>query len=472
MNINHLVCAALACISSVANARAADPVNFQAEIAPLLVQRCLGCHGEQKFRGEYQLHSLAAMFKAGASGTTAIVPGKPAASYLLQLVREADADERMPKDADKLTDGEIALLERWITEGASFGDAPPEASLVNTAQWKHPIAPDKYRRPFPITALAFDPSGKELAVGGYHEVTIWNVADGTLLRRLSGLGERTYSVAYTRDGSKLVVAGGTPARLGEVKLLSAADGTLVWHFGSFTDCALSVALSPDEQHLAIAGADNMARVIAMATGKEELRVKDHSDWIMSVCWSPDGRRIATASRDKTCKVFDATSGELVTTFAEHGEPVLSITYHSDGKHAISAGADSRIRYWIADDPGWENAEKMDKKKRHQIGEIGGFNGPVQRLAAVDGRLFACSSDKSVRQFELEKRSSVRSFAGHQEALFATDYHVGTRRLATAGLDGHVRIWDTETKDEKALVVATFIAAPGYQPPAAETASVK
>lgn len=457
------------CVASGAAVQAQE-VSFAQDIAPLLVKRCLACHGETKFKGEYQLHTLAALLEPGASGEAAVTPGKPQESYLLQLVREDNADERMPKGADKLAEAEIALLERWIAAGAKFDGAAPESSLVNVAQWRHPQPPEAYRRPFPITAMAFDPSGKELAISGHHEVTIWNAEDGSLLRRIDGLGERTYSLAYTKDGQRLAIASGTPAQLGEVRLVNAADGALVRHYGSYADCALAVAISPDEQHLAVAGADQTARVYELATGKPIAFCKDHSDWVTSVAFSPDGKRIATASRDKTCKVFDAASGELITTFPEHGEAVLAIVYHSDGKHAISAGSDNRIRYWIADDPGWENAEKMDKKKRHQIGEIGGFNAPIQHLVVADGQLFACAADRSIRQFELEKRNSVRSFEGHQDWLFAADYHAPSKRLASAGLDGEVRIWQTDAKEEKDRSLAVFFAAPGYQPAAQVSAT--
>jgi WD40 repeat protein len=441
---------------------ASGQVNFQRDVAPILVKRCLACHAEQKFKGEFQLHTFEALLKPGESDEAPITAGKPEESYLLTLITADDAEVRMPKDAPKLADEEIEVVRKWISEGAKLEGAEPTATLVNLAQWKHPDPPEVYPQPFPITALALRPDGAELAAGGLHEVTIWNVEDGSLVRRLKGFAERIYSIQYTKDGTQLAIAAGTPGQLGEVKMVSAADGALVRHFGSMADCQFSIALSPDEKRLATCGADHTVRVYDIASGKEELTIKDHSDWVMSVAWSPDAGRIATASRDKTCKVFDAKTGELVTTFPEHNECVTSIAYHPDGKHAISAGADNRIRYWLADDPGWENSEKMDKKKRHQIGESGGFNAPIQRLVVGGGQLFACAADQTARQFNVENRNQARSYSGHQEWVLAIDYHDATKRLATASLDGQVRIWKTDAKDEKELTQLTFFAAPGYK----------
>ena len=43
----------------------AQSVSFREQVAPILVRRCLACHGEQKFKGEYQLHTFEALMKSG-----------------------------------------------------------------------------------------------------------------------------------------------------------------------------------------------------------------------------------------------------------------------------------------------------------------------------------------------------------------------------------------------------------------------
>jgi dipeptidyl aminopeptidase/acylaminoacyl peptidase len=439
----------------------AQSVSFRQDVAPILVKRCLACHGEQKFKGEFQLHSFETLMKAGESGDVPIAAGKPGESHLYQLIVESDAALRMPKDTDKLADAEIDLIRRWIAEGAKFDGAEAADSIVNAVVWKHPDPVEAYPRPFPITSLAFRPDGKEVAVGGHHEITIWNADDGALVRRIKGVAERTYCLTYNQDGSLLAVASGTPAQLGEVKLFNPIDGNLVRHLASMTDCAFGVAFSADGQRLAASGADHKVRVFDVASGKQQLQLADHSDWVMNVAFSPDGSKLASASRDKTCKVFDSQTGSLLFTYADHGASVYAVAFNEDGGQAISCGADNRVHFWHSADQGFEDAD-MKKRKRQQIATASGFGGEVFAMTVRAGNVFACSADKSARQFDAAKRNQVRQFSGHNEWLYTIAFNEPTRRLAAAGLDGQVRIWNIDAKDESNLNVATFIAAPGYQ----------
>src|SRR5439155_1624700 len=115
-------------------------------------------------------------------------------------ITSSDKDERMPKDAKPLSSDQLALVKRWIEEGATFDAADPKAPLISIMTPPvHPPAPEPYRVPVPIAALAFGPDGKELFVGGYHEITVWNPDDGQLLRRLGNVGQRVYALAFKPD---------------------------------------------------------------------------------------------------------------------------------------------------------------------------------------------------------------------------------------------------------------------------------
>ncbi len=104
--------------SSPASAPPSDAVreHFETRIRPLLATHCYECHSKQseKLRAGLRLDSRAAILEGGESGA-ALVPGRPEDSPLMAAVRHETV--AMPPSA-KLSDEQIADLERWIREGA------------------------------------------------------------------------------------------------------------------------------------------------------------------------------------------------------------------------------------------------------------------------------------------------------------------------------------------------------------------
>ena len=170
----------------------------------------------------------------------------------------------------------------------------------------------------PITALEFSPNGSTIAASGYHEITFWKTADGTLDSRLTGLAERIYDIAYSPDGKWMATASGDPGVFGVAKLWRPEPGGCkpVRDLVETQDVVFSVAFSPDSKKIATAGADRTIRIFEVETGKLLSQIEDHADWIFAVAWSPDGKRLASASRDKTAKVFDVEKKESLVTFPD------------------------------------------------------------------------------------------------------------------------------------------------------------
>src|SRR5205085_2562456 len=83
--------------------------SFTNDIAPLLVQKCLTCHGPEKNKGGYRLDSFESLLKPGSSKEPSVTPGKPASSKLFQLITAADEDDRMPQKNEPLSASAIAL---------------------------------------------------------------------------------------------------------------------------------------------------------------------------------------------------------------------------------------------------------------------------------------------------------------------------------------------------------------------------
>ena len=115
---------------------------FETSIRPLLVEHCQKCHGPQKQRADLRVDSREAILKGGESGPAA-VSGKPGESLLLKAVRHLDPELKMPPE-QKLSDRQIADLERWVRMGLPF---PPNQAVKSAGRpedhwaFKPPVDP-------------------------------------------------------------------------------------------------------------------------------------------------------------------------------------------------------------------------------------------------------------------------------------------------------------------------------------------
>ena len=96
----------------------ADEIVYERDIAPILEEHCLHCHGADEQESGLRLDRRFGMLRGGDSGLAAIVPGKPAASYLVEVINHVDEDMAMPPDEEKIPSEQIKLLTDWIAAGA------------------------------------------------------------------------------------------------------------------------------------------------------------------------------------------------------------------------------------------------------------------------------------------------------------------------------------------------------------------
>lgn len=114
--------------ASVAQADERKVEFFEKQIRPLLINRCSKCHGARKQESGLRVDDRAAFFQGGDSGA-AIQPGQAGNSLLLARV-QARGDQQMPPDT-RLSDQEIAALQKWIADGAVWpGDSPVTRPVI------------------------------------------------------------------------------------------------------------------------------------------------------------------------------------------------------------------------------------------------------------------------------------------------------------------------------------------------------
>jgi len=126
--------------------QAADEVDYNRDVRPILAEKCYPCHGPDKKarKAKLRLDELSAAVKSGA-----ITPGKPADSELVERIFSDDPDERMPpkKSKTSLNPAEKELLRKWVAAGARTSShwafVPPQQAkppATRNASWpRNPI---------------------------------------------------------------------------------------------------------------------------------------------------------------------------------------------------------------------------------------------------------------------------------------------------------------------------------------------
>ncbi|MEL7160144.1 MAG: c-type cytochrome domain-containing protein, partial [Bacteroidota bacterium] len=97
-----------------------ERISFNADIRPILNANCVNCHGGVKQSGGFGLVFRENALGEMSSGAHAIVPGKPGKSELVRRLRHENPELRMPYEGPPLPEEEIALLEKWIAQGAEW----------------------------------------------------------------------------------------------------------------------------------------------------------------------------------------------------------------------------------------------------------------------------------------------------------------------------------------------------------------
>lgn len=109
--------AALFLLTTIPAAAADAVLTFEKDVRPIVKAHCTHCHGEEdKPKGGVDLRLRRFMHEI-------ILPGQPAKSKLIEIVRSGE----MPEKGKKLTETEIAVLERWIAQGAQTAKPEPTA---------------------------------------------------------------------------------------------------------------------------------------------------------------------------------------------------------------------------------------------------------------------------------------------------------------------------------------------------------
>jgi WD40 repeat protein len=316
--------------------------------------------------------------------------------------------------------------------------------------------------PVPLSALAFSPDGNWLAVGGYQEVLLWDLANTKLAKRLGvgQIGDFVRSVAFRNNGQWLAVAEGTPYGPGSVKVFDVNSGQPTLAVQEPKDAVFAVTFSPDGKLLAAGGADHVARVWSVDENKLAGELRGHTDWVLGVSFSADGKFLVTSGADRTARVWEVGTWKPALKL-DQMEPVNGAAFGPNAELVAAAVAGP--------------TDRMIRLRRRDNGQLAraidlGVPGPLGVLWAPAGnRLYVPLTDKTVRVYDPGNGGHLATLSGHADWVYAAALTADGGKLASASADGTVKLWHTGENRLLATLVQVaprtedwlIVAAPGY-----------
>ena len=270
------------------------------------------------------------------------------------------------------------------------------------------------------------PDGRVASSSEDGTARVWRLPDGATRVGL-GASQTQMVVADERQ----VLAGFTQGLAGVWDL----EGRLLARLEGHTDTVWSVALAPGGTRAATASLDGRVGIWSLPDGQLE-RWLEHGGDVRSVAWSPTSEFVVAVSADGVLRCFEP-DGRLRWT--REGSELLQLAFTPDGRTVVGTGPVGEVSGWVP-----ANGQQI-------FGTRVGTAPAYTLEASPDGAwLAAAGADGVVRLWEVASGRLVQSLEGHSGAVQAVAWS-DDGRLASASLDGTVRVWGPD--GELAAVLA-------------------
>ncbi len=394
--------------------------------------------------------------------------GLPEASKAVALLRE------LPSPLDSLRPDKIAPNELASAGGGDPKKAPPGlVAILGDSRFKH----GGFARGMLVSA-----DGARLVLWGADgRVTVWDAPrkDRAGGRLANAFATELAPVAAALRGDGKVLA--TASADGGIRLWAVETGAVVRTLGGHDGPVHALAFRPDGKVLASGGTDRLVRlwsldkraweegkartlrihkypVRSLAFGAGWLASGDESGDVVlwdalavkalqrfqgptagawSLAFAPDDRSLAVGGKGAV-QVWDALAGALRVefkaplVFGPARGPIASLAFNADG--TLLAGADNLAR----------PAHLWAVKEEKCLASFDGLSGTCGLAFVKGGALAAANRAGTVSAWDAVAGKELHPGKGHAGGLLALAFRPDGKVLATAGTEGTIKLWATDT----------------------------
>jgi WD40 repeat protein len=312
----------------------------------------------------------------------------------------------------------------------------------------------------PVNTLSFSPSGEQLLTAGDdHSARLWRVADGTPIATFVGHDQAVFHAQFLDEARIVTGSDDGGVRLWHVRQPDAPE-LLTRHATAIT------AIDVHRDRVASASLDNDMRIVELV--ERTVVELDPPAAVWSLAFVADGEQLVTASFDGNARLWSSHGGRPLRTFVGHRETVLRVAVDPDGRWLATGSYDGELRLWDLHRP------RLRQSLEGHGGQVSGivFDAAERRIATCSHDVHLWSADDAHELATLQTgRDAVYSIAfspddaylaagtsggdvalwglddlslrvlqGHATDVWQVAFDGSGQRLASASLDGTVRVW--------------------------------
>ncbi len=225
--------------------------------------------------------------------------------------------------------------------------------------------------------------------------------------------------------------------------------------------ALAVAFTPDGTRLAVGSADGIIRLWDVAAGRlirhlgQPTLARTPSGTAFStpqvndVAFDVTGQYLAAGTADWKVRVWDCETGQERWGLTGHEDVVHRVAFSPDGRWLASASADRTVRLWesATGRPGLElrgHGHRLSQGiRREKMGVVGvAFSPDGKRLASA-------GDDGTIRLWDTGDGRELGMYRGHEDSVCCVSFSRDGGRLASGSADRTVRIWHVDSYEQRA-----------------------